>query len=176
MPDNKGQKRQKLDKMIDFVTRINEWIGRIVSYLVVVMIATISYEVIARYFFNSPTLWVTELNLYILCGYILLSGGSTLAQNSHVRVDLFWSVLSERKKAIADVATSGFLFMFCIALIWKGGEMAYRAYVDGTTSSEAMGWPLLPSKLMVPLGGFLLLVQGLAKFLRDILTIWKGAN
>ena len=170
------QTKTGLNRLFHFVDRMNYWIGRVVSYLVIVMMVTIMYDVIARYFFRSPTLWATELNIYILCGYILLGGGATLAENGHVRVDLFWSILSDRKKALVDVATSGLFMAFCVALTWKGCEMAYRAFMDGSTSSEAMGWPLFPSQIMVPLGGLLLGLQGLAKLWRDILIIWKGTN
>ena len=170
------QNKTGLNRLFHFVDRMNYWIGRVVSYLVIVMMVTIMYEVIARYFFGSPTLWVTELNIYVLCGYILLAGGATLAENGHVRVDVFWSTLSDRKKAFADVITSGLLLAFWMALVWKGWEMTYRSFVDGSTSSEAMGWPLFPSQMMVPLGGLLLGLQGLTKLWRDILILRKGAN
>ena len=176
MSVDNGQATGSLDRICHFVDRLNYWIGRVVSYLVIVMIVTIMYEVIARYFFNSPTMWVTELNIYILCGYILLAGGATLAENGHVRVDLFWSTLSGRRKALADIVTSVLLFSFCAALVWKGWEMSYRSLIYGSTSSEAMEWPLFPSQVMVPLGGLLLGLQGLVKLWRDILTFRKGAK
>ncbi len=173
---DKGQKPCSLSRVFHFVDRLNYWIGRVVSFLVIIMMVTIMYEVIARYFFNSPTMWVTELNIYILCAYILLAGGSALAKNEHVRVDLFWSTLSERRKALADVVTSILLFSFCAALVWKGWEMAWRSLINGSTSAEAMAWPLFPSQVMVPLGGLLLGLQGLAKLWRDILILRKGAK
>ena len=176
MDADSGQGRENVNLLIRFIDKMNRWIGRIVSYLVIVMILTIMYEVIARYFFGSPTLWVTELNIYVLCGYILLAGGATLADNGHVRVDIFWGTLSTRNKALTDIITSGLLFAFCLALVWKGGEMAIRSFVNSAASAEAMGWPLYPSQFMVPLGGFLLLLQGLAKLWRDILIFRNGGK
>lgn len=174
MPVDNAQEKGSLDRALHFMDRLNHWIGRVTSYLVIVMIVTIMYEVIARYFFNAPTLWVTELNIYVLCAYILLAGGAILANNGHVRVDLFWSTLSVRRKALADIVTSFLLFSFCAALVWKGWEMSYRSLMNASTSAEAMGWPLFPSQVMVPLGGLLLGLQGLAKLWRDILIFRKG--
>ena len=176
MREDSGQEQGGLSRVFHFVDRLNYWIGRVVSFLVIVMVATIMFEVIARYFFASPTMWVTELNIYILCAYILLAGGSTLAKSEHVRVDIFWSNLSKRRKALADVVTSVLLFSFCAALVWKGWEMAWRSLINGSTSAEAMCWPLFPSQVMVPLGGLLLGLQGLAKLWRDIMTLRMGAK
>ena len=176
MHADSGQGQDNTNAVIRFIEKMNRWIGRVVSFLVIVMILTIMYEVIARYFFGSPTLWVTELNIYVLCGYILLAGGATLADNGHVRVDVFWTNLSTRGKALTDIVTSGLLFAFCLALVWKGGEMATRSFADSAASAEAMGWPLYPSQFMVPLGGFLLLLQGLAKLWRDILIFRNGGK
>jgi len=165
-----------IDRFFGLVERINTWVGQIASYLVIVAILTIVYEVIARYVFNSPTKWVTELNIYMLCAYVLLSGGLALIEGQHVRVDLFWLKLSERRKALADLFTSVLFFAFVVALVWKGSEMTIRSFTDGTTSSEAMAWPLYPSQAMVPIGGFLLGLQGLAKFWRDLRTVRKGGG
>lgn len=159
---------KSIDQTFLFVDKINLWTGRIVSYLAMVMMLTIMYEVVSRYFFNAPTLWSTELNIYLLCAYVLLSGGAIMRESGHVRVDLLWASLSKRGQAMADIATSVLLFAFCTALIWKGAELAIRSLVDGRSSAEAMAWPLYPSQMAVPLGGILLALQSLAKLWRDI--------
>jgi len=53
--------------MVRFVGRLNEAVGRALRYLLVVMMVTVCYEVMARYFFNRPTVWALELNTYLLC-------------------------------------------------------------------------------------------------------------
>lgn len=160
-----------LDQFFHYVDRFNCWTGRIVSYLAIVMMLTIMYEVISRYFFNAPTLWSTELNIYLLCAYVLLSGGAIMQENGHVRVDLLWTTLSKRGQAVADIATSILLFAFCIALVWKGSDLAFRSLVDHRTSAEAMAWPLYPSQMTIPIGGLLLGMQSVAKLWRDISTL-----
>ncbi|MEW5913466.1 MAG: TRAP transporter small permease subunit [Thermodesulfobacteriota bacterium] len=163
-----------LDRFFHRLDRFNHWTGRAVSFLAVVMMLTIMYEVIARYFFNAPTLWATELNIYLLCAYVLLAGGATHLTDGHVRVDIFWSTLSPRGRALADIVTSLLFFAFCVALVWKGSEMVIRSIADKSTSAEAMAWPLFPSQLTVPLGGLLLGLQGVAKLRRDIATLRRG--
>ena len=162
-----------VDRFFHYVDRFNLWTGRIVSYLALVMVATIMYEVVSRYFFNSPTLWSTELNIYLLCVYVLLCGGAVMQESGHVRVDIFWASLSKKGQAVADIFTSILVLAFCIALIWKGWELAFRSLVGNTTSAEAMAWPLFPSQLAIPVGGLLLVMQVMAKLWRDISTL-KG--
>ncbi|MBW2007650.1 MAG: TRAP transporter small permease subunit [Deltaproteobacteria bacterium] len=174
MPDDGQERFMWVDRLFGFVDRVNTWVGTVASYLVLVAIGTIAYEVTARYVFNSPTKWVTELNIYMLCAYVLLSGGFALLEGQHVRVDLFWLRLSDKRKALADLFTSVLFFAFAVALVWKGAEMTLRSFTGGTTSPEAMAWPLYPSQAMVPIGGFLLGIQGLAKFWRDLRIVRKG--
>ena len=159
-----------LSKWID---ALNDWTGKAVRYLVLVSVLTIVYEVISRYVFGSPTQWVTELNIYLLCAYVLLGGGTALLGEHHVRVDLFWGGLSKRKQAMLDLVTSILFFGFVVTLVWKGSEMVVRSFLDGTRSCEAMEWPLYPSQLMVPIGGLLLGLQGLSKLYHDVQTVLK---
>ena len=170
-----GHLIETIDRFFGFLESINLWTGKVVSLLAIVMTLTVSYEVVVRYFFRAPTLWSTQLNAYFLCAYVLLAGGNALREGSHVRVDLFWSRLSARGKAISDLSTSLLVFAFCIVLVWKGSEMTMRSYISKAASSDAMAWPLYPSQLMVPLGGFLLGIQSMAKFWRDlsVLAQWS---
>lgn len=160
-----------IDKFFQKVDSVNGGIGKATSYLILISVFTISYEVIARYFFNSPTKWSTELNINLLCAYVFLGGGYTLLHENHVRVDIFLRMLSEKNKAVCDLITSPLFFVFVITLIWKGCIMTARSFLDGTTSCESMEWPLYPSQLLIPLGGLLLGLQGLAKLWRDIKKI-----
>ena len=160
-----------VDRFFQFVDKFNFWTGRIISYLALVMMLTIMYEVVSRYFFNAPTLWCTELNIYLLCAYVLLSGGAIMLAGGHVRVDLLWASLSKKRQATADIFTSVLIFAFCIALVWKGSELAFRSLADNRLSAEAMAWPLFPSQMTVPIGGFLLGMQSLAKLWRDIAAL-----
>ena len=84
-------------RVLQFVDSINKWVGNIICYLVVVIMLTGVYEVVMRYFFNRPTIWVWEINGFLLCIFIALGGGYTLLVRGHVRVVVLSNVQLSRR-------------------------------------------------------------------------------
>lgn len=164
-------------RIVKAINAVNTSIGLwVCGSVVTVMSIAVAYEVVARYFFHSPTRWSMELNLNLFCVCALLAGGYTLVQDGHVRVDVFYIRLSPRKKAILDLITCWFFFLLCGVLLWEGWDFAYSAFLSGETSTEAMGWPLWYSQMMVPIGALLLGIQGLVKFGCDIGAAIKNSE
>ena len=162
---------RKICALIDLT---NSWAARIFSYLVIVMMLTISYEVVSRYLFNAPTDWSGEINQYLLCAMSMLGGGYTLLVDQHVRVDIVYRYFSARQRAIIELATWWLLIILCLILIWKGGVAALDALIQGKKSMSILEFPLFPSLVMVPLGAFLLLLQAAARIIRNILSLKTG--
>lgn len=150
------------------VTRLNNAIGRSVALLVFLMFLLITIEVGFRYFLNSPTVWTNELTQMLFGLYGILSGGYILAQREHVNVDLLHSALPVRARAVLDVLTSLVFFIFTLALLWFGYEMARDSMATWETSHSAWNPPVWPIKLAIPIGAVLLILQGIAKLLEDI--------
>ena len=158
-------------KVID---SINEWVGRILSYFLLVMLLTIVYEVVARYFFNAPTLWVMEYNEYFLCGYSFLAGGYTLLNKAHVNVDILYSRFNYRTKAAIDCFTWILFFVFVGVVALLGGEFAYEAFLGKETSGTVLDTLIFPVKAIIPIGAALLFLQGVVKLIKDIETAITG--
>ncbi len=165
---------QILNTVLRFIDNINDWIGRILSYGVFFMFILVLSEVIRRYFFNSPTVWANELTQLIFGAYVILAGGYILRWNGHVNVDIFYSTLSYRWKAIFDIATSVIFFGFCGMLFTYGGSLAWESLTSFEHSQSAWNPPLYPFKLCIPIAALLLILQGIAKLIRDIMTVIKG--
>ena len=147
---------------------LNLRIAQVVSWAVVLLIITTVYEVIMRYVFNSPTNWVFEFN-YLLNGpYFMILGAYTLAVNGHVNVDIFTARLSPRKQAVLSLVTMPVFFFFIIILLIFGGKFALIALQSRETLSSAWAPPVYPVKMMIPFAAFLMLLQGIAKFVRDL--------
>lgn len=138
------------------------------------MVVVIAYEVIARYFFDRPTTWSMELSTYLLAVYCMLGGGFTLLRGGHVSVDIIYGRFHYRTKAILSCLTSVLFFIFVIVILWYGWDMAHKAYKYNETSGTIMDWPLLPTIIMVPIGAFLLLLQGIVKLIGDLTTAVTG--
>lgn len=162
---------------VSFIDSTSRWSGKCVSFLVLVAAFQVTYEVVVRYVFNAPTNWGLEMTIFLCLTLYLIGGAYTELQGAHIRIDFLYGRFTPRIKAIVNCAVVAPLFFIsCGVLVWAGGEWTWRAWVGGLTS--ASGWnPILwPVRLLIPLGAFLLLLQGLAGFIRDLNTAigWKG--
>lgn len=164
---------RRLGTVID---KLNSWVAKFFSYVVIVMMVTISYEVMARYLFNAPTDWSGEINQYLLCTMSMLGGGYALLVDQHVRVDIIYRYFSLKQRAVIELSTWWLIIIFCLVLVWKGSGAAFDALVSGKRSMSILEFPLFPSLVMVPIGGGLLLLQALARVLRNILTLITGVD
>ena len=163
-----------LNAILGVIDKTNDWVGKILPYGVLFMFVLVLIEVIQRYFFNAPTVWSNELTQMIFGAYVILCGGYILRSGGHVNVDILYSRFSTRGKAVTDIITFSLFFMFCGMLLVYGGSLAWESLSMLEHSESAWNPPIYPAKLMIPLGAFLILLQGIAKLIRDILTLVTG--
>lgn len=163
-----------LKTVLRLIDNMNEWIGRVLSLGILVMFVLVLTEVIRRYFFNSPTVWGNELTQLIFGTYVILSGGHILRYGGHVNVDIFYARLSDRAKAVLDIITFFLFLLFCGMLLIYGAQLAWESLSTLEHTQSAWNPPVYPFKLMIPLGASLLLLQGVAKLMRDILVLITG--
>ena len=107
--------------------------------------------------------------------YILV-GGYCLRENAHVRVDVLYLRLSRRGKAMADVATSFFFFVFVVALMISGWIFFYDSFAVKEVSFTEWSIAYWPIKFALPLGALLLILQGIAGLIADIKTLINPAS
>lgn len=165
-----------MKKLLHIIDAINERAGAISSWLLLLLITVILYEVIARYVFNKPTTW--GFNSFRMIGGVLVVLGWAYAQrhNSHIRVDILYTRFSLRKKAFIDVIGTSLLFLplfaSFIVLVGQNVKGAYRAY---TTLSHLSGIPTnVIYQSLILIGLCLFFLQFLAIFIRDIYILIKG--
>ncbi|WP_232508021.1 TRAP transporter small permease subunit [Desulfobacula toluolica] len=164
-----GFKMQIIEKMINFIEKINKNIGKAACYLIFVFMFLMVYEVIARYFFQSPTIWVHEMCGYIFAAYIAMTGGWVLLEKGHVSVDIIYQFFPRKVKLTADIIVSIVaLFMFII-LFWQGYKFAWHAFSTNQHSHTLFGPPLWPVKILLPIGSLVFILQILADFGKTIL-------
>ena len=165
----------RLAKVLGAIDSLNEWIGRVVAYSLYGLFAVMLYDVIARYAFNAPTQFAFELTLFIWAYACLLGGGYVLLHRGHVNVDVFYSHLSPRGKAIIDICTAPIIFIFVGVLLWQGWVVFWNSFsfLEHSTVSR---WnpPIYPVKIALPIGAALVLLQALVKLIRDIIIAAKG--
>jgi TRAP-type mannitol/chloroaromatic compound transport system permease small subunit len=138
------------------------------------LMAIIVWEVLIRNFLNRPTIWAHELSVMLFGALTILSGGYTLKEKGHVNMDLLYSSLSGRWKTIMDIIAFPFLLIFAVVLMWLGWGFAMDSFNTNEVSITPWAPLIWPVKFLVPLGALLLLLQGTAKLVADVLTLIGG--
>lgn len=162
-----------LERLINWLEGINEWCGRLVSWLSVFLVALICVDVLMRYFFDFTLIWVIELEIYFFALLFLLASGYALKHDKHVRVDVFYTKMTKKQKALVDFSgTLLFLIPWCVVIIWVSYNYAYMSFLIGEKSPQPGGLPALYLlKFSIVAAFFLLLIQGLSMIIRSVITL-----
>ncbi len=158
-----------MKRVLAAIDCISEWSGKLVSVLIFFLTFLLLYDVIMRFAFNAPTIWCHELSLHFFGAYAVLAGPYVLLHHGHVKIDIIYLRFSHRGRAIIDSFTYLFFFMFIGILFWYGYVIAARAVeLQQTVSPSPWASPLWPVKLTIPIAAFLMLLQGLAHYIRTL--------
>ena len=148
------------------VGRITEFISKPASLLVFIMMLITSTEVIGRYVFNHPTTWAWPLNRQIFGVFILVAGAYTMSKREHIRIEILYDHFPPKIKMLArGIALASFI-IFMGVLVWQGSWMGWNSLMMKEKLAGAFRMPLYPFKLLIPIGAFLFLLQGIAVFFR----------
>ena len=158
-------------RFLHYIDKLNDWVSKLFSPVFILIILFAVYEVVRRYILNNPTIWVWEINSQLLCFIGAMAGGYTLLKDSHVSVDIVSNLLPPRVRTLIHILTWPFFLLVVGCLIWFGTKEAIRAYLVNQHEISTFASPLFPIKSMIPIGGILLLLQGIAKLIRDIRTL-----
>jgi TRAP-type mannitol/chloroaromatic compound transport system permease small subunit len=159
------------------IDRISAWSGKAFAWTVLMLTLVVCYDVGLRYLFNSPTQWGFDIS-YILFGTLfMMAGAYTLSRNGHVRADMMYRTMSPRAQAWFDIVLYLLFFVPGVAaLAYAGIEFTQVSWAMKEVSSvTSSGVPIYPFKLVIPVAGFLLLLQGFAEIARCVVCIRTGA-
>lgn len=163
-----------LKRLLHIIDSISELVGKAFGFLVICLMFFVVYDVLARYLFNRPTLWGLELNGFLLLGIACFGGAYALLNDTHVRVTILHEKFSPRVRAAIDVVTYVGLFIFCLVLLIYGGEVAFDSLRKGTVTPSMWAPVMWPSQMLIPVGAALILLQGLARWLRNLYLAVTG--
>lgn len=167
----------KLGKVLKRIDAISEWSAKAFSFLIILVTAIEVREVIARYVFNRPTIWTWEVSS-LLCGMLWIMGAAwVLKEGRHVRTDVFYRRFSPKSQTCVDlVLFPCLLFVFVGVMIWHGIPAAVHSCQIREGTWSIWSPPLYPTKVVMVLAFLLLGLQGLAKWIRDLVFVIKGIN
>jgi TRAP-type mannitol/chloroaromatic compound transport system permease small subunit len=152
------------------------WSGQLFCWLVVPLVAALTYEVIVRYVFHAPTIWAYDAAYMLYGTHFMLGAAYTLYKGGHIRTDLFYQNWSVRTRGTVDAVLYLLLFFPGIALFfWMGLQEALHAW-DIREVSDASPWrPILyPFKAVIPIALLLLLIQGVSEFFKSVYAALEG--
>ena len=148
------------------IDTVSEWSGKVFSMIILIITGLLMFEITMRYIFNAPTIWAHETCQHLFAGYSILAGAYVLLYYAHVKVDVVYARFSPRRRAIIDSVTYLFFFIFVGLMLWHGIGMAAHSVRLNEVSFSPFAPPIWPLKLTIPIGAFLILLQGLAHFTR----------
>ena len=157
-----------MKKVLHFIDIISEWTGRIFSWIIVVLTLLVVLEVVLRRFFGKPTIWNFEVTKQLYAFHFMIVSAYALLWKAHVAIDVFYERLSHKTKAICDVITY-IIFFFPFLLVWlyQGVKYAAKSWSIYETSWSVFSPPLYLIKTVIPITAFLILIQGVAIFVRQ---------
>ncbi len=145
---------------------ITEFISKPASLLVFIMMLITSTEVIGRYVFNHPTTWAWPLNRQVFGVFILVAGAYTMSKQEHIRIEILYDHFPPKIKMFARWIALACFIIFMGVLVWQGSWMGWNSLMMKEKLAGAFRMPLYPFKILIPIGAFLFLLQGIAVFFR----------
>mgnify|MGYP001792102881 CR=1 FL=1 len=148
---------------------LNERVGKATSWLILVAVLISTGNAIVRYTFDrSSNAWL-EAQWYLFSFVFLFCAGYTLLHNQHVRIDIVTSNFSKRVQTWVEIlGTVFFLMPMAITIMWLSWPVFVDAYRSSEVSSNAGGLPVWPGRLMLPVGFFLLILQGFSELIKRV--------
>lgn len=149
------------------IDRLNEYVGRSVSWLTTVLVILVCFDVVTRYFFSSTKAWIMELEWHLFALIFLLGAAYTFKNDRHVRVDLFYAKFSPKDKALVNLfGAIFFLIPWCILIIYASFKYAFSSYIIGEGSPDPGGLPArYIIKFAITIGLLLLLLQAFSSII-----------
>ena len=163
-----------LIRAVRTIDKFTDTTGVWIAWLNVPLVLAVSYEVVARYAFDAPTIWSFDVT-YMLYGTIFMLGAAyALHKGAHIRTDFFYEKWTDKTKGMVDsISYIIFFFPSIIMLLIASGNEAWYAFTISETSEQTPWRPILwPYKSVVPVTCVMLLVQGVSETIKSVYA-WR---
>ena len=164
----------KVVKVID--TYVGDLSGKMFFYLIFPMVGGLTYEVIARYAFNAPTLWAYDVTYMLYGTHFMLGATYCLYKKGHIRTDMIYENLSAKTQGWIDALCYFFLFFPGMIYFFAAGWAEAMHSWSILESADTSPWrpPMYPFKTVIPVAAGLLVIQGVSEFLKSLYAAFKG--
>jgi len=162
-----------LRRFANGIDKINEYVGRFVSWITALLVLVVFSDVVMRYVFQISFVFTQELEWHLFGFIFLIGAGYTLLHDGHVRVDIIYQKLGSKAQAwINFIGCIFFLFPGCFLVVFTSLGFVENSFAIFEGSPDPGGIPLrFILKSMIPLGFILVWLQGLSLFIKSFLVI-----
>lgn len=163
--------------LLKVIDRISEWSGKAVAWLIVAAMMLTLVDVFRRYILGRAMMTAYEIGYMLFGTFFLVGAAYTWSLRGHVRIDLFYSRLSPRGRAALDAAQTTLLFFPTWALLFYYGiDFARDSWGWREVTPETRLLPIYPFKTVFPMAVGLLLLQGIAELLRNLMALKRSTK
>lgn len=155
---------------VRYVEMVNRTVGQVALYLIFAMMGILLFSSISRSILDLHFLWIIEMAQFTMAAYYLLGGAYSMQLDAHVRMDVFYERWSPKRRAFTDSITSFCLVFYLIFLLYGGYSSTEYALEYSQKNYSSWGPPMAPIKIIMTFGIFLMLLQAIATFFRDLAT------
>jgi len=162
-------------RLLHAVDTFSTWVGKTAAWLIVLLTVVVCMEVFKRYALNAPTAWIFDANNMMYGTLFMMCGAYTLAQDGHVRGDFLYGSMKPRTQAALDLVLYVVFFLPGIgALTVAGWDYFGESLAMREQTFNATPLPLYPFKVIIPVAGAIVMLQGLSEIVRCIVCLRTG--
>ncbi len=163
-------------RSITAIDTFSLWTGRIVGWLILPVIFSMVFEIIARYYFLAPTIWAYDLSRMLYGAHFMLGAAYALSKGVHIRSDFLYRDWSVKRQARTDALLYVVFYFPSIALfLWVSSEYAFSAVTRWERGMDSAWMPYLgPIRSCIPIGVLFLLIQGISELLKCVYASRTG--
>jgi len=158
---------------MNYYDKIVKYSGYLASALFISIGFIVSYEVIMRYLFNSPTIWVNEVSRFLQIWATYLALTYSFHKQDFIRITVIYDRLNETGKKILDFISFIFIIIFSCFVVYYGWLIAYDSLKVGRTSSTILDVPSFLTELAIPLCFAFLVMRVILEAIRYIRNFSK---
>ena len=155
---------------VKYVDYVSIKLGRLAMYTIFFMTGVLLLGSITRNILNMPLSWTVEMAQFILTGYYFIGGAYSMILKEHVRMDLLYDHFSTKNKARIDLVTSFFLLFYLITLFIGSISSTMYAIEYGQRNFSQWNPSMIPIKIIMVVGIFLMILQTISTFFKDLAT------
>lgn len=158
-----------MSNLVKKIERVTGDVGTLASFLLIPLILATTYEVVARYAFEAPTIWAYEVGYVITGSHFLLGMAYTLQKGEFIRIDIFSQSMSAKTRAVIDLVAYSVVLPLMIWISYGLFAHLLTGFMRGERSGQsAMNLPVWPFRVVFMVAFVLLALQVFAEIIKSI--------